>query len=154
MWKALWRKWTIDKPAALGDWLWDVLVVQLAALLDRVTLRQIIAFIPVVVLVLAYHHRIPIPPELMLVGDFLAYIDVFSVLFLLGVLSRVSTVLFIMKQATARAAGLVGSLVKAVQRLDLRHRREGGARTRTRLTKRATDDDEHVIVRGVAWASA
>ena len=48
MWKALWKKWTIDKPAALGDWLWDVFVVQLAALLDRLTLRQIIAFIPVV----------------------------------------------------------------------------------------------------------
>ena len=34
MWKTLWQKWTIDKPAALGDWLWDVFVVQLAALLD------------------------------------------------------------------------------------------------------------------------
>jgi len=39
MWKALWQKWTIDRPAALGDWLWDVLVVQLAAFLDRLTLR-------------------------------------------------------------------------------------------------------------------
>jgi hypothetical protein len=31
MWKRLWRKWTIDKPAAFGDLLWEVLVVQLAA---------------------------------------------------------------------------------------------------------------------------
>ena len=54
MWKAFWRKWTIDKPAAFGDLLWDVLVVQLAAMLDRVTLRDVIAFIPVVILVLAY----------------------------------------------------------------------------------------------------
>src|SRR5882757_9420354 len=98
MWKALWQKWTIDKPAALGDWLWEVFVVQLAALLDRLTLRRIIAFIPVVVLILAYAHRIPIPPELMLVGDLLAYIDIFSVLFLLGVLSRVATVLFILRR--------------------------------------------------------
>ena len=35
MWKALWKKWTIDKPALLGDWLWDFFVVQLAALLNR-----------------------------------------------------------------------------------------------------------------------
>lgn len=31
MWKASWKKWTIDKPAILGDFLWDVFVVQLAA---------------------------------------------------------------------------------------------------------------------------
>jgi hypothetical protein len=64
MWKMLWQKWTIDKPAILGDWLWDVLVVQLAAFLDRLTVRRAIAFIPGIILVLAYCHSIPIPPEL------------------------------------------------------------------------------------------
>ena len=102
MWKAFWRKWTIDRPAAFGDLLWDVLVVQLAALLDRVTLRDIIAFIPVVILVWAYTHHIPLPPELMLLGDLLAYIDIFSVLFLLGVLSRIATIVFMVRQARAR----------------------------------------------------
>lgn len=149
----LWKKWTIDKPAAFGDWLWDVFVVQLAALLDRLTWRQVIAFIPVVILILAYVHRIPIPPELMLVGDLLAYIDIFSVLFLLGIMSRVATVVFIVKQATARAACLVGSLLEGMQRLDFRHRREGGVKNRKRLTNRAKDnDDEHFVIHGVAWA--
>src|SRR5258707_15200402 len=112
MWKAFWQKWTIDKPAAFGDLLWDVLVVQLAALLGRVTVRDIIAFIPVVILVWAYAHHIPLPPELMLLGDLLAYIDIFSVLFLLGVLSRIATIVFILKQARARAAELASSLLK------------------------------------------
>jgi hypothetical protein len=153
MWKALWKKWTLDKPAALGDWLWEVFVVQLAARLDRLTWRQVIAFIPVVILVLAYHHRIPIPPELLLVGDLLAYIDIFSALFLLGVLSRITTVLFIVKQATAHAARLASSLLTAAQRLDFRHRRESGAKRAKRLTHRAKDDDEgHVAIGGVAWA--
>jgi hypothetical protein len=153
VWKALWKKWTIDKPAALGDWLWDVLVVQLAALLDRLTLRQVIAFIPVVILVVAYYHRIPIPPELMLVGDLLAYIDIFSAVFLLGVLTRAATVLFIVRQATARAAALLGNLLEGMRRLDFRHRREGGTRHRKRLTNRPKDDDgEHVVIHGVAWA--
>src|SRR5437588_9536501 len=138
MWKQRWKKWTIDKPALFGDWLWDVFVVQLAAWLDRLTLRQIIAFIPVVILVAAYYHRIPIPPELMLVGDLLAYIDVFSVLFLLGVLTRVATVLFVVRQAIARAASLLSTLLDGMQRLDFRHRREGGARNRNRSTDRAT----------------
>src|SRR5262245_15260185 len=92
-------------------------VVQLAALLDRLTVRKVIAFIPVVLLVLAYYHSIPIPPELMLVGDFLAYIDIFAVLFLLGVLSRVTTILFVVKQAAARIASLAGSAVARMQRL-------------------------------------
>jgi hypothetical protein len=154
MWKALWKKWTIDKPAILGDWLWDVFVVQLAAFLDRLTLRKIIAFIPVVVLVLAYAHRIPIPPELMFVGDLLAYIDIFSVLLLLGILSRVATILFIIKQATARVARLASSLMTEARRLDFRHRRERRTNGRKRLTGRPkNDDEESVRIGGVAWAT-
>jgi hypothetical protein len=152
MWKALWRKWTIDKPAAFGDLLWDILVVQFAALLDRVTLRDIIAFIPVVILVWAYAHHIPLPPELMLVGDLLAYIDIFSVLFLLGVLSRIATVLFIVKQACARVTGLAGSLLKRVQ--DLRHRREARSRNRKRRMGSARDDDEGIVGLGWTWQAA
>ncbi|MEA2822163.1 MAG: hypothetical protein QOJ86_4167 [Bradyrhizobium sp.] len=148
MWKAFWRKWTIDKPAAFGDLLWDVLVVQLAALLDRVTLRDIIAFIPVVILVWAYAHHIPLPPELMLVGDLLAYIDIFSVVFLLGVLSRIATIVFIVRQASARVTGLASRLLA---RVDLRHRREARTRNRKRPTGPLKNDDDE-RVGGFAWA--
>jgi hypothetical protein len=51
MWRRFWRKWTVDKPADFGDWLWDVFVVQFAAFLSRLTVRQVIAFIPVLILV-------------------------------------------------------------------------------------------------------
>jgi hypothetical protein len=153
MWKALWKKWTIDRPALVGDWLWEVFVVQLAAFLDRLTLRRIIAFIPVVILVLAYYHRIPIPPELMLVGDFLAYIDIFSVLLLLGILSRAATILFVIKQTTARIVSLATNLMTAMQRLDFRHRRERGVTSRNRLaSRRQDDDDKPAVIGGFAWA--
>jgi hypothetical protein len=152
MWKALWKKWTLDKPAALGDWLWDVFVVQLAGFLDRLTWRRIIAFIPVVILVLAYYHSIPIPPELMLVGDLLAYIDIFTVLFLLGILTRVATILFIIKQAAARVERLAASLMTEARRLDFRHPRERGSTGQKRLTRRPAKDDEPVIGGGLAWA--
>ena len=153
MWKALWKKCTIDKPAILSDWMWDVFVVQLAAFLDRLSLRRTIAFIPVIILVLAYYHSIPIPPELMFAGDLLAYIDIFSVLLLLGVLSRAATVLFIIKQTTARLAKLASSLMTEARQLDFRHRRERGTNSRKRLTSRPKKaDDEHVVMGGVAWA--
>jgi hypothetical protein len=153
MWKMLWQKWTIDKPAILGDWLWDVLVVQMAAFLDRLTLRRAIAVIPGIILVVAYCHSIPVPPELMLLGDLLAYIDIFSVLFLLGILSRAATILFITRQVAASVGRLAGSMMTKAQRLDFRQRRE--RRTKGRKPQRGwspNDDDDSVILGGVAWA--
>ena len=153
MWKQLWQKWTIDKPAAFGDLLWEVFVVQLAAFLDRLTLRRVIALIPIPILFLAYAHNIPIPPELMLLGDLLAYIDIFSVIFLLSVMSRVENVVFILKQAAAHAIRLANNLLAVTKRLDFRNRREGGARTRKGASGRASSkDDDHPAIHGVAWA--
>ena len=146
--KQWWQRWTHEVPLAIGDALWEVLVVQLAALLDRLTVRKVIAFIPVVILIGAYYHSIPIPPELMLIGDFLAYIDIFSVLFLVGVLSRISTILFVVKQTAARIAMLAGSAVALMQRLDLRHRRQRSAPTRPRQMPDRSDDDRAY---GSAW---
>lgn len=153
MLKQLWIKWTIDKPAAFGDLLWEVLVVQFAAFLDRLTLRRIIAFIPIIILIVAYAHSIPLPPELMLVGDVLAYIDVFSVVLLLSVWSRATAILFVVKQAAEQAIRLARSMLAAMQRLDLRHGREGGAKIGRRLTGRASsEDDDRAVIHGVAWA--
>lgn len=143
-----WRRWTYEVPLAVGDALWEVLVVQLAALLDRLTVRKVIAFIPVVILIYAYYHSIPIPPELMLIGDFLAYIDIFSVLFLVGMLSRVTTILFIVKQAAARSASLAGHVVTHLQRLDVPHRRQRGAPTRPHRKPDRSEDDRAY---GSAW---
>jgi hypothetical protein len=153
MWKALWQKWTIDKPAILGDWLWDVFVVQFAAYLDGLTLRKILFPISVIILILAYYHRIPLPPELLLVGDLLAYIDIFAALFLFSILSRAATVLFVIKQVTGWVGTLARRLVTEARWLDFRHRRERGTTGQKRLTGRPkNDDDEPVMVSGFAWA--
>ena len=120
MWKALWKKWTLEKPATLGDWLWDVLVVQFAAFLDRLTIRKVVVLIPIVFLAVAYYHGIPLPPELMLVGDFLAYIDIFTVVLLFGILSRATTILFVIKQAAARIARMASHVTATTRRLDFR----------------------------------
>jgi signal transduction histidine kinase len=153
MWKTLWQKWTIDRPASLGDWLWDVFVVQFAAYLDRLTWRKILFPISVIILILAYYHRIPLPPELVLVGDLLAYIDIFAALFLFSVLSRAATVLFVIRQVTARVGTLASRLVAVARRLDFRHQRARGTTSRKRFTGQPRhDDDEPKIVGGFAWA--
>jgi hypothetical protein len=156
MWKQLWQKWTVDKPAAFGDLLWEVLVVQFAGWLnrlDRLTIRHVITFALALILLLAYLHRIPVHPGVMLLGDLLAYIDVFSVIFLLGILSRVTTVLFVIKQGAAATLRLARSMLARMQRLDIRHRRERSTAIRKRPVRRARDeDDEGVFVFGAAWA--
>ena len=156
MWKQLWRKWTVDKPAAFGDLLWEVLVVQLAAWLnrlDRLTIRHVITVGLALILLLAYINRIPIHPGVMLLGDMLAYIDLFSVLFLLGILSRATTILFIVKQAAGGALRLARSVFARAHWLDLRHRRAGGTAPRKRPASRAKDqEDGAAVVYGVAWA--
>jgi hypothetical protein len=153
MWQGLatlWRIWTVDKPAKLGDWLWDVFVVQFAAWLERLTLRRIIAVIPFVIVILAYGHNIPLPPELMLVGDLLAYLDIVSVLLLFSILSRVSTILFVVKQTVARAMQLALAVRGGLLRLDVRHRRAGSRRRQVKAGR--TDDDGCPAIREVAWA--
>ena len=153
--KQCWQKWTVDKPAAFGDLMWEVLVVRLAAFLNRLTLRRVIAVIPVVVVVLAYAHSIPLPPELMLVGDFVAYLDVFTVLFLFAVASRATSVMLIVKVVAMRAAGAAGGIAAGVRRLDVRHRRERGAgkrRTRPGRNRTGNGSGDPAGIRGLAWA--
>uniref|UniRef100_A0A974A201 Uncharacterized protein n=2 Tax=Bradyrhizobium septentrionale TaxID=1404411 RepID=A0A974A201_9BRAD len=152
MWKRIWQTWTIDRPAAFGDWLWQVLVVELAALLDRLTLRKLIALIPVVILIGAYWHRIPLPPELMLVGDVLAYIDIFSMIFLIGFFTRAATVLAVVRQAIDSISWMLRRLPTALRRLDIRHRRASDTIRRKRSTRASTDEEDAAVIPGLAWA--
>jgi hypothetical protein len=153
MWKRFWRKWSIDKPAALGDWLWEILVVELAAFLSRLTVRQVIAFIPVVVLIVAYVHSIPLPPELLLVGDLLAYIDIFSMILLLSLLARAATILYVIRQAAEHMRELMSHARMRLRRPDSRHRRVKGAGNRRRSILGAkNDDDGPLAIYGIAWA--
>lgn len=152
MWKQLWQTWTIDKPAVLGDWLWQAFVVELAASLSRLTVRQVIAFVPVVILIIAYLHSIPIPPELILVGDLLAYIDVFSMILLLSLMTRAATFLYIVRQTLERMLAFA-RYARASLRPDSRHRRAIGLRSKRRFGIRSkNDDDRQMPAFGVAWA--
>jgi hypothetical protein len=152
MMKQLWKKWTVDKPAAFGDWLWEVFVVQLADRLDRLTLREVIAFIPILILIFAYLHRIPIPPELMLVGDLLAYIDVFAMVFLLSMIGRVGAVLYVMKQLAERIFFFANAVRNVLFRFDVRHRRATGVRRRKVARRPKNEDDTRVTNGGLVYA--
>jgi hypothetical protein len=151
-WQPMWQTWTVDKPAALGDWLWQILVVEFAALLDRLTLRKLIALIPVVIVIGAYWHRIPLPPELMLVGDVLAYIDIFSMIFLIGFFTRVATVVAVVSQAIDFVRRMLRRMPTALRGFDNRHRRAKDTTRRKRFTRASADDEDAAVMAGLAWA--
>jgi hypothetical protein len=89
----------------------------------------------------------------MLIGDVLAYIDIYSAIFLLGIMSRAATILFTLKQTAAYAVRLASNLLAGLQRLDFRHRREGGARRRKGAASRTkNEDDDPAVIHGIAWA--
>jgi hypothetical protein len=142
--KNWWRRWTVDKPAAFGDWLWLVLVVLPAELLDRLTIRKGIAFLPVIVLAIAFAHNVPLPPEILFLGDALAYLDTLSIFLLLAAIGRAGAILYFVRQMAGSAArALARALTQTLRRADFRHRRAhsgAGRKYRTESPKKADDD--------------
>ena len=67
--KKLWRKWSYEIPLALGDALWEVLVVQFAAFLDRLTLRKVVEFVAIALLVMAFTQTLPFDLAFLFAGD-------------------------------------------------------------------------------------
>jgi len=150
--KNWWQRWTVERPAAFGDWLWLVLVVLPAEWLDRLTIRKIIAFIPVVILVIAFAHNIPLPPEILFLGDALAYLDMLTLLFLLAAIGRAGAILYLVRQMAGSAArALAKALTPAIRRVDFRHRRAGHTAGRNRLLgpSKKSDDERGAGLWGV-----
>jgi hypothetical protein len=131
--KDWWWRWTVEKPAAFGDWLWLVLVVLPAEWLDRLTIRKIIALLPLVALVIAFSHNIPLPPEVVFLGDALAYLDILTIVLFLAAIGRASAILdFVRGMAEEAARRLVRMLAPTIRRADFRHRRANSSAGRKR----------------------
>jgi len=61
---------------AISDALCDVLVVQFAAFLDRLTLRRVLEFVAIAVLVMAFAQTFPIDLAILFAGDTLMYLEI------------------------------------------------------------------------------
>ena len=73
--KNLWRKWSYEMPLAFGDALWEVLVVQFADFLSRLTVRRVLEFVAIAILVMAFAQTAPIDLALLFAGDTLMYLE-------------------------------------------------------------------------------
>jgi hypothetical protein len=151
--KNWWWRWTVEKPAAFGDLLWDVLVVQLADFLARLTIRKIVSFIPVVALVVAYSHNVPVSPALLFLGDAMAYLDILAIMFLIEAIARAGTILYVVKRIAEHAIRITTAVVLGIRRLDFRHRRLRANNRRHLMSRsRKQDDDDGVAIYRAAFA--
>jgi len=72
--KDWWRKWSYEIPLAFGDALWDVLVVQFADFLSKLTVRRVLEFVAIALLVMAFIQTVPIELAFLFAGDTLTYL--------------------------------------------------------------------------------
>ena len=58
--KNWWRTWSYEIPLAFGDALWEVLVVQFADFLSRLTLRRVVEFVAIAILAMIRSQTPPV----------------------------------------------------------------------------------------------
>ncbi|HMN71115.1 MAG TPA: hypothetical protein PKA55_04505 [Rhodoblastus sp.] len=98
-----WRKWTIDRPADFGDWLWQTFVVDFANFLNDLTFFQAIRLFAIFLLVAAFSLSLPIELSILLAGDTIMYIELATIAALLSASVRVLTFLRYIAETFRRA---------------------------------------------------
>jgi hypothetical protein len=149
--KKLWQKWSYEIPLAAGDTLWEVLVVQFAAFLDRVTVRKVVEFVAIALLVMAFAQTLPFDLAILFAGDTLMYLEFLVALRLAAGVMHVRAML----HHATRLARLVLRALNAALRLPgltlvrLRERRMA-APSKPRRISNSSDDDGGL---GIAWGA-
>ncbi len=150
--KKLWRKWSYEIPLALGDALWEVLVVRFAAFLHRLTLRKVIESVAIALLVIAFAQTLPIDLAFLFAGDMLMYLE-----FIVAI--RLATAWLHLRQIQSFAMRVTRLAIRAINtavRLPvlalnrLRERRTARLPAKPRRTSDRSDDDRGF---GISWGA-
>ena len=147
--KNWWRKWSYEIPLVLGDVLWEVLVVQFADFLSRLTLRRVLEFFAIVILALAFAQTFPIDLAFLFAGDALMYLEILVVIRLAAGREHLVQALRIAAQLVRFAMRVLrAAIVQPVMRINrLRERRSPARSAKPRISDRS-DEDRYF---GAAW---
>ena len=149
--KNWWRKWSYEIPLAFGDALWEVLVVQFADFLSRLTVRRVLEFVAVALLVMAFAQTLPIDLALLFAGDTVTYLELLLIIRLTTGKEHFLHLLHLAIRS-ARFATLVVRIAidRPVNGINKwRERRTPARRTRPRISDRSDDADGF----GAAWGA-
>ena len=146
----MWQKSSHEIPLAIGDALWEVLVVQFAAFLDRLTIRKVVEFVAIALLVMAFAQTLPLDLAILFAGDALMYLEFVVAIRLAAGVMHVRAMLH---QATRLARLVLRALNAALclPALTLRRLRERrtAAHSKPRRISDSSDDDGL----GIAWGA-
>jgi hypothetical protein len=147
-----WRKWTVDKPAAFGDWLWIVLVVQFAAFLDRLTLRRVLEILAIALLALVFVQTFPIDLAFLFAGDILMYLEIVTLASLAAANVRVRALLRYVAQSARNAWSVSTNVIyrTALRARTSRQRRINKTSVATACRAKGANEDGAVD----GWATA
>ncbi len=149
--KNWWRKWSYEIPLAFGDALWEVLVVQFADFLSRLTLRRVLEFFAIVILALAFAQTFPIDLAILFAGDTLMYLEIVMIVRLAAGREFFRQMLHVAAQLARFAMRVVGAVVRQpVSRINRLRERRTLAR---RLKPRSSDQSDDGRGFGVAWGT-
>jgi hypothetical protein len=129
-----WQKLTIDWPCALGDWLWVMLVVEPARLIDGLTRRRVLHIIGLILLVIFFQQVVAMDLTFLFGVDLGLLMEVSAAVFILVARQQIKTTVLVIRR----------NLVSAKPTLHQAYRR--GARrvrraVRTLWPPKSSDED-------------
>ena len=149
--KNWWRKWSYEIPLAFGDALWEVLVVQFADFLSRLTVRRVLEFIAIAILVMAFVQTLPVELAILFAGDTLSYLEFVIMLRLAAGREHIQAMLRLAGQLARFAMRMMrAALNLTVARINrLRARRTPARPAKPRISDQSDDGEGF----GVAWGA-
>ena len=101
--KDWWQKLTIDWPCALGDWLWALLVVEPARLIDRITRRRVLHIIGLVLLVIFFQQVVAMDLTFLFGVDLGLLMEVSAAVFILVARQQIKTTVLVIRRSVMLA---------------------------------------------------
>ena len=99
-----WRqKLTIDWPCALGDWLWAMLVVEPARLIDGITRRRVLHIIGLILLVIFFQQVVAMDLFFLFGVDLGLLIEVSAAVIILAGRQQIKTTVLVIRRSLVLA---------------------------------------------------
>jgi len=98
-----WQKLTIDWPCALGDWLWVMLVVEPARLIDGLTRRRVLHIILFIMLVICFRQVAEMNMTFLFGVDLGLLMEVSAAVFILVARQQIKTTVLVIRRSLVAA---------------------------------------------------
>ena len=98
-----WQKLTIDWPCALGDWLWAMLAVEPARLIDGITRRRVLHIIGLILLVIFFQQIVAMDLAFLFGVDLGLLMEVSAAVFILVARQQIKTTVLIIRRSLVLA---------------------------------------------------